>query len=118
MTVISTRKHSAPDPFADRREAPRVAVALAGFMTFDGKRRSVQLLDVSAGGAKLTCPDEVPAMGATIDLDCGTVRRVATVRWTGGATAGVSFDCNLDDREQAALVERSNALDQRMNPLR
>ncbi|MEQ7872417.1 PilZ domain-containing protein [Sphingomonas sp. ASV193] len=103
------------DPFADRRAAPRVTVALPGFMTVAGRRSSVQLLDVSAGGAKLATAEALAA-GTVVDLDCGTVRRQATVRWGGGGTVGVSFDRDLDARETAALVERSTALAARMHP--
>jgi hypothetical protein len=110
MTVASP----APDPFADRRAAPRVSVALPGFMTVGGRRSSVQLIDVSAGGAKLACTCDGLTAGTVIDLDCGTLRRTATVRWAGGDAAGVSFDRDLDARETAALVERSSALEARM----
>ena len=44
------------DPFADRRLYPRVPVALPAFLQAGGERHFVQLLDVSAGGAKLKCP--------------------------------------------------------------
>ena len=69
----------------------------------------VQLLDLSAGGAKLDSPVSVSA-GATITLDCGTFGRTAVVRWQNGSVLGVSFDSELDGRELSALVERSNAL--------
>ena len=102
------------DPFADRRAAPRVGVALPGFMTTATARTSVQLLDVSAGGAKLAYGADDLTVGTVIKLDCGMVRRVATVRWTGGGLVGVSFDRDLDERETGALLDRSTALEQRM----
>ena len=60
-----------PDPFADRRVHPRVMVALPAFLQANGARHSVQILDLSSGGAKLTCP----ASRDRIDrlLDCGSL---------------------------------------------
>ena len=95
--------------FADRRAYPRVPVALPAFLQADGERHSVQLLDLSAGGAKLDCPVALCA-GTAVTLDCGTLGRAATVRWKNGTLVGISFDSELDPREVAALAARSNAL--------
>ena len=102
------------DPFADRRLYPRVAVALPAFLQANGERHSVQLLDLSAGGAKLNCPTELP-VGTTVTLDCGTLGRTAVVRWQNDGVLGLSFDTELDAREVSALTKRSNALAARMN---
>jgi len=103
------------DPFADRRAYPRVAVALPAFLQADGERYSVQLLDLSSGGAKLTCAARFPA-GTSVMLDCGTLGRTATVRWQNDEFLGLSFDSELDPRDVAALANRSNALAARMTP--
>ena len=108
---LSTTQDS--DPFADRRVYPRVAVALPGFLQADGARHHVQVLDVSAGGAKLSCAADVAA-GTAVKLDCGIVGRPATVRWRNGDQLGLSFDEELNAREVAALAARSNALAARM----
>ena len=102
---------SPPDQaaFADRRAYPRVSVALPAFLQAGGERHSVQLLDLSAGGAKLDCPAP-PAVGTAVTLDCGTLGRSAVVRWTNGTLVGVSFDSELDPRDVSALAERSKAL--------
>lgn len=102
------------DPFADRRAFPRVAVALPAFLQTEEGRHSVQLLDLSAGGAKLNCPAVVP-VGAAVTLDCGTLGRSAVVRWQNGETLGLSFDSELDPRDIAALIDRSKALAARLN---
>ena len=96
-------------PFADRRAGPRVAVALPAFLQAGGERHSVQLVDVSAGGAKLDCPANLPS-GTAVILDCGTLARSAVVRWQTGGALGVCFDSELDAREISALIERSKAL--------
>jgi hypothetical protein len=101
------------DPYADRRAAPRVSVALPAFVKVDGERHSCQLLDLSSGGAKLNLPVALP-VGATIALDCGTFDREAVVRWQNGGFAGVSFNGDLNAREIAALIDRSKALTSRM----
>lgn len=102
-----------PDDFADRRAYPRVEVALPAFLQADGERHAVQLLDLSAGGAKLDCSIDLPA-GSKVVLDCGTLRRAAVVRWHGVGVLGLCFDGELDTRDVSALVERSRALAARM----
>jgi hypothetical protein len=101
------------DPYADRRAAPRVSVALPAFVQVDGARHSCQLLDLSSGGAKLNLSSALP-VGATIALDCGTFCREAVVRWQNGEFAGVSFNGELNAREISALIARSQALTSRM----
>ncbi|HEY6661460.1 MAG TPA: PilZ domain-containing protein [Sphingomicrobium sp.] len=103
------------DPFADRRAYPRVAVALPAFLQADGERHSVQLLDLSPGGAKVDCPVRLPS-GTAVILDCGTLGRSAVVRWQNGGLVGLCFDSELDGRDVAALIARSTALAARMNP--
>ncbi len=101
------------DPYADRRVYPRVAVALPAFLQAGGERHSVQLLDVSPGGAKLDCPAKL-ATGTAVTLDCGTLGRAAVVRWQNGGLLGLCFGSELDGREVQALIARSNALATRM----
>lgn len=96
--------------YQNRRAYPRVPVAMPAFLQVDGKRHAVQLLDLSAGGAKVTGADSLSAATAVV-LDCGTLRRSAVVRWQNGGTLGLCFDSQLDEREVAALTARSNALD-------
>ena len=97
------------DAFADRRAYPRVTVALPAFLQADGERQAVQLLDVSAGGAKLSGATSL-AVGTKVELDCGTLARTAEVRWLNGGIMGVKFDSELDARVVNALIDRSTAL--------
>ena len=97
------------DPFADRRAFPRVEVALPAFLQANGNRHPVQILDLSAGGAKLDCTIAV-TVGAAVQLDCGTLARGAIVRWQDGRIMGICFDTELDHRDVAALAKRSTAL--------
>ena len=101
------------DPYADRRAYPRVPVALPAFLQADGERHSVQILDLSPGGAKLDCPAGLP-VGTAVILDCGALCRSAVVRWQNAGVMGVSFDAELDMREATALIDRSNAMAARM----
>jgi hypothetical protein len=96
-------------PYEDRRAYPRVGVALPAFLHVDGERHSVQLLDVSAGGAKLRWSLRLPG-GAAVMLDCGTLKRAAMVRWQNDGLVGLCFDSELDAREVSALIDRSAAL--------
>jgi hypothetical protein len=102
-----------PDPYAERRAYPRVAVALPAFLQANGERHQVHLLDVSAGGAKLNCPVSLSS-GTAVALDCGTLACSAVVRWQNGDFMGVCFDSELDAREVSALADRSKALESRM----
>jgi len=101
------------DPFADRRLYPRVPVALPAFLQVGGERHFVQLLDVSAGGAKLNCLASF-AVGTVVTLDCGVLGRAAEVRWQNGELVGVRFETELDARDVSALTGRSEALAARM----
>lgn len=97
------------DPYADRRAYPRVEVALPAFLQAGGERHSVQLLDLSPGGAKLDCPVSLPS-GTAVMLDCGTLGRSAVVRWQNAGVMGICFDSELDPRDVADLNDRSKAL--------
>lgn len=98
------------DAFADRRVYPRVPTALPASLQVGRERHSVQLLDVSAGGAKLNCAASI-AVGTAVTLDCGSLARTAVVRWQNGGLVGLMFDSELDGRVVAALTERSRALE-------
>jgi hypothetical protein len=101
------------DPFADRRAYPRVTLALPAFLQAEGERHQVLLVDLSAGGAKLSCGASFAA-GTAVKLDCGSFGRAAVTRWQNGEFLGLSFDSELDGRDVAALIDRSNALASRM----
>ncbi|GAA4711021.1 PilZ domain-containing protein [Sphingomonas lutea] len=103
--------------YEDRRAFPRVSVALPAFLQANGGRHSVQLLDLSAGGAKLACAAPIP-VGTGVILDCGTLALAAEVRWDGPGILGVAFDRPMDAREVAAMARRSTALEARMNAAR
>jgi PilZ domain len=113
MMASSVPSPQDSDPFADRRVYPRVLVALPAFLQANEQRHAVQILDLSAGGAKLDCPISL-AVGTAVILDCGTLSRAAMVRWQNGALVGLCFDSELDAREVSALAGRSTALAARM----
>ena len=98
------------DAFADRRIYPRVPVALPASLQAGRERHSVQLLDVSPGGAKLKCGASILA-GTAVTLDCGSLACAAVVRWQNGGLMGLMFDSELDGRVVSALNERSKALE-------
>ena len=82
---------------------------MPAFLQAEGQRHAVQILDLSAGGAKLDCPANLPT-GTAVILDCGTLGRAAVVRWQTGGVLGLCFDSELDARDVSALIERSKAL--------
>ena len=111
--MASTAPSTDDAAFADRRAYPRVTVALPAFLQAMGERHHVQILDLSAGGAKLNCPMRLPS-GTAVTLDCGTLKRSAVVRWQNGEVLGLCFDSELDGRDVSALIARSTALSARM----
>ena len=110
-TPVPTPQDSVP--YEDRRVYPRVPVAMPAFLQANGERHAVQLLDLSAGGAKLNCSATL-STGTTVILDCGTLGRSAVVRWQTGREMGLCFDSELDAREVTALIARSIALESLM----
>lgn len=106
----STTARDDDQSYEDRRATPRVRMALPAFLQANGARHSVQILDLSSGGAKLTCAAELAA-GETVFLDCGTLGCAGIVRWQTGGVLGLCFVSELDAREVAALMARSNALE-------
>jgi hypothetical protein len=113
MMASSNPTSQDDDPYADRRAYPRVPVALPAFLQAEGERHFVQILDLSAGGARLNCAANF-SCGTAVILDCGMVGWAAEVRWQNGETLGLRFDSELDARDVAALAERSKALATRM----
>ena len=90
-------------------------MALPAFLQAGGERHFVQIVDLSAGGAKLNCPVGLPT-GTAVMLDCGTLGRSALVRWQSEGVMGICFDSELDARDVSALMARSSALASRMGP--
>ena len=113
MTASSLPSPQDNEAYADRRAYPRVPVALPAFLQANGERHAVQLVDVSAGGAKLSSSADLP-VGTAVTLDCGTLGRSAVIRWRSPGVLGLSFDSELDVQDVSALVERSSALEARM----
>ena len=114
MTKTSLQASRGDVPYEDRRAYPRVSVALPAFLHANGERHSVQIVDLSAGGAKLSCPLSL-ASGTKVTLDFAKFGgSPAVVRWQSGGLVGICFDSELDPREVSALAARSTALAARM----
>lgn len=97
------------DAHANRRMYARTELSLPAFLQASGERLAVQLLDLSAGGAKLKCPAAV-SVGTAVILDCGTGACAAVVRWQNQGVLGLCFDTPLDARDVSSLIDRSRAL--------
>lgn len=113
--MISARSpHVDPDDLANRRQHPRVAVAMPAFLVLGGRRYPVQVVDLSAGGARIDCGQALVAVGASVTLGWGGGSSQAAVRWRDGRLAGLAFAVEIDARDVAALARRSEALSARM----
>lgn len=114
MTLTRSCPIGEPDDLANRRLHPRVAVALPAFLVLGGRRYPVQVVDLSAGGAKLDCGQALVAMGALVTLNWGGGTAQGTVRWREGRLAGLAFAREIDPRDVADLARRSEALATRL----
>jgi hypothetical protein len=114
MTPARTRIAQAEDDLANRRLHPRVGVVLPAFLILGGRRYPVQVVDLSAGGAKLDCGQALVAVGATVTLNWSGGNSKATVRWREGRLAGLAFAVEIEERDVLALARRSEALAARM----
>ncbi len=111
--ILPSRTPPPSDPYADRRAHERVAVAMPAFLVIGGRRYPVQIVDLSAGGARVDCGPALVAAGAVVVLNWG-MSASATVRWREGRFAGLAFVEALDERDVAALARRTEALEARM----
>lgn len=103
-----------PDPYADRRLHPRVSVAMPAFLVIGGRRYPVQIVDLSAGGAKIDCGTALVVAGAAVTLNWGGAGAQGEVRWREGREAGVKFAVEIDERDVADLARRGRALGARL----
>jgi hypothetical protein len=119
MTALSAAAQPAAtgesDPYANRRQHARVTVAMPAFLVLSGRRYPVQIIDLSAGGAKLDCGLALVAAGAAVTLLWGGGSAAATVRWREERRAGIAFAAELDPRDVSDLARRSEALRARMH---
>jgi len=95
--------------FENRRRYPRMEVALPAFVHFGGERYSVQIVDLSPGGAKVKI-DAILPVETAVTLSSGTLGRGAVVRWQTGDFMGLCFDIEMNEREMATQIDRSKAL--------
>ena len=80
----------------DRQRHPRTAVLCPAKLASAGEAWDCEILDISAGGAKIRLPmplDPVAQLSLTIDSH-GTIP--ARLMWQNGQYLGVSFLCDLE----------------------
>ena len=94
---------------ADKRKAPRIAVALPVLIgTWEGQHRA-RLHNISCGGALVEAAAPVRA-GCQVQFSCGTIETRGTVVWQDSNCFGVSFRLPVDETRIAQQVARSEAL--------
>ena len=112
MTAL--KASAEPDPFVEQRLHPRVTVAMPAFLILGGRRYPVQIVDLSAGGAKIDCGAALVVAGAVVTLNWGGAGAQATVRWRDGRMVGLAFAAELDPRDVLDLARRGQALGARL----
>lgn len=73
-----------------RREDTREAAPLSVVLATVSRSYTAELVDLSATGARLRCPD-IPAVGTEMFMTVGRIKTFCTVRWTKGGDCGVQF---------------------------
>jgi hypothetical protein len=96
-----------------RRSISRDSVALPVLVHAQGKHHVAQLLNLSPAGAMLRT-DAPIAVGVPVLLDCGAVVRPAIVKWHEGNFVGLRFEIDLDRHDLDGQVNRSSALEARL----
>ena len=101
----------ADDPeLRGRRDEPRAYLLLAASVEGISGRNSVNLLDVSRTGARLT-GDALPAVGKDVVLQCGAVDTFGTVIWNDDGQCGLHFDEPISGPELVALRNAAMAVE-------
>lgn len=72
-------------------------------LSAEGRRRDVQLLDVSETGMKLACKDRLPE-DALVEVSTPRIARQAHVRWAERGALGLTLTQPLSPAEQAELA--------------
>lgn len=114
MTPALRAAAAESDPYATLRQHKRVSVALPAFLVIGGRRYPVQIVDLSAGGARIDCGTALVVAGAIVTLNWGIASAHAAVRWREDRLAGLKFAADLDERDVGDLARRSEALGARM----
>jgi len=85
---------------------PRFPLQVPAQLRIDGRRVSVEMLDISAGGAKLAVAGDVVAKGQTGSLHLPTLAEPAfgTICWTAEDRAGFRFAAPLTLAALARLL--------------
>ena len=96
------------DGVGGRRSAPRAEMLLPVWITSLAASRTLDLVDVSATGAKLAGTD-LPAVGSDLFLRVGPLDTLATVVWNRGSTCGVTFDRPADAVELHQLGDEARS---------
>ena len=85
----------------DKRGAVRHPMIWSGIVHHDYEWDAVRLRNISATGALIECPSNLPA-GVTVYLDLGRAGKIAaTVSWSRGNQSGLSFHEPFDVRSLA-----------------
>jgi len=101
--VTQASPASGPTSGPDHRQYPRSSVLMAGRLLCDGQWSSCQVVNISAGGARLTTQGAcAPGQELILELAaCGRYPGVAV--WARGGEVGLKFTCEA--AEQAELAE-------------
>lgn len=116
--VVSGRRSGEAEPAPEKpQRAPRQSLLWRAVLHWDHGTLQVRLRNVSADGAMLEAPGDLPA-GTGVMLDFGEGGTIAgAVRWSRGGQLGVRFDGPFDLRSLARQEKPHEASPSVVKPL-
>lgn len=79
-------------PADDRRREPRRPTSKSAKIRSGPHTMAVEILDISSGGAKTSCPSGILSLGDRVSLIFEGQCAGGQIAWTGIGTAGIRFD--------------------------
>ena len=85
-----------------RRAAPRERLPLPAVISTIDERCEIELVDLSATGARLRAP-RLPPEGEALWIRIDTLNRFGLIAWSAGGECGIEFDLPLASHDVARL---------------
>ena len=106
---VQKPRHKRPSAARDRRCTHRTHVLLRAEMAWGEASRQVRLVDLSEGGASITC-DNLPEVGSCIELKRQEHVVRARVAWVSEYHCGIEFEDAVDPKTVLRQVPQRSAV--------
>jgi len=102
---------------ADKRNFPRVPIALPVFLESAGTQLSARLANLSRSGALVESSATLPA-GSHVLFNCGTIQSHGVIVWKSDQQCGIRFTSHIEEGRMVQQVERAQAAERARELLR